>query len=154
MDHLTDYAAIALRGRIGAIAFPVGASYYRHGYWIYREVFGRLVRAVLPEPLVETDAPISAEVTVTHQAATGDRPERWLVHLVNFSPNRRSPEHCEYLEDPISLRDVAVALRVDGPFRRAYVAPDGAELPLRAGDSGWIVTVPRVERGAVIVLER
>ena len=55
-----------------ALAFPVGSSYYRHGYWIYREVFHRLVRAVLPERLVETNAPISAGISVTHQRAGAD----------------------------------------------------------------------------------
>jgi hypothetical protein len=153
-DHLTDYAAVVLSGRLAATAFPVGSSYYRHGYWIYREVFYRLVRAVLPEPLIETNAPISAEVTVTHQSAAGERPERWLVHVVNFSPNRRSPEHCEYLEDPIPLRDVRIALRVDGSVGRAYIAADGASLPLLKDDDGWEVVVPRVECGAIAVFER
>lgn len=153
-DHPTDDAAIALRGRLAAIAFPLGASYFRHGYWIYRELFHRLLRAVLPAPLVETSAPLSAEVTITHQAATADRPERWLVHTVNFSPSRRGPDHCEYLEDPIPLRDVRLALRIDGAIGRAYLAADGSDLPLRALDHGWEVTVPRVAFGAIAVFER
>ena len=153
-DHLTDHAAIALRGRTAATAFPIGSSYFRNGYWIYRDVFRRLLRAVLPHPLVETDAPPSTEVTLTHQAATADRPERWLVHAVNFSPSRRAPDHCEYLEDPIPLRDVRVALRVDGPIGRASLAADGTALPLRAVDGGWEVTVPRIEFGAIVAFER
>jgi hypothetical protein len=153
-DHLTDYAAVALRGRLAATAFPIGSSYYRYGYWIYREIFRRLVRAVLPEVLVETDAPISTEVTLTHQAAAADRPERWMVHVVNFSPNRRSPAHCEYLEDPIPLRDLWIGLRIDAPVRRAYTAADGVALPVQAVEGGWEVTVPRVDCGAVVVFEQ
>jgi Hypothetical glycosyl hydrolase 6/Beta-galactosidase trimerisation domain len=152
-DHLTDFAAVVLHDRLAATAFPVGSSYYRHGYWIYREVFHRLVRAVLPEPLVETSAPISAEVTVTHQRAAGERPERFLVHVVNFSPNRRSPEHCEYLEDPIPLRDVRIALRTDGAMSRAYIAGEGTPLPLRPLANGWEVMMPRVDCGAIAVFE-
>ena len=91
---------------------------------------------------------------MTHQAASGERPERWLVHVVNFSPNRRSPEHCEYLEDPIPLRDVQVRLRVDGPVSRAYLAGDGAGLALHAQAGGWEVTVPRVDSGEIVVFER
>ena len=153
-DHVTDDAVVVMRGRLAATAFPVGSSYFRHGYWVYREVFRRLVRAVLPSPLVETDAPLSAEVTVTHQAAEGGRPERWLVHVVNFSPNRRGPEHPEYLEDPIPLRDVGVTLRAGVPFSRAYLAADGAALPLREVGGGWATTVPRVDFGAIAVFER
>ncbi|MGH2560865.1 MAG: alpha-amylase family protein [Thermomicrobiales bacterium] len=152
-DHLTDYAAITLDGRLAATAFPLGSSYFRHGYWIYREIFHRLARAVLPEPVIATDAPISAEVTLTHQAATRDRSGRWLVHLVNFSPNRRGPHHCEYLEDPIPPRDVRVALRVDGAIRRAYTAADGNSLPLHADSQGWEVTAPRIDHSAIVVFE-
>jgi hypothetical protein len=153
-DHLTEYAAVVLNGRLAATAFPVGSSYYRHGYWIYRELFNRLVRAVLPEPLIETSAPISAEVTVTHQSAAGERPERWLIHVVNFSPNRRSPEHCEYLEDPIPLRDVKIALRIADAMDRAYIAADGTPLQLRALTYGWEVEIPRIDHGAIAVIER
>jgi len=153
-DHLTDYAAVVLNARLAATAFPIGSSYYRHGYWVYRDVFHRLVRSVQPEPLIETNAPISAEIMVTHQPATPERPERWLVHVVNFSPNRRSPEHCEYLEDPIPLHDVRIALRIDGELGRAYIAADRTPLPLHESDEGWEVVIPRVACGAIAVFER
>ncbi|WP_448540461.1 beta-galactosidase trimerization domain-containing protein [Roseiflexus sp.] len=152
-DHLTGDAVIALHERMAAIGFPIGTSYHRHGYWIYREVFRRLQRSVLPCPLVETSAPASAEVTVTHQAAAAARPERWMVHVVNFSPVRRSPEHCEYLEDPIPLRDVRVALRIAAPVTRAYTAADGIDLPLRVQDDRWEVTIPQVMHGEIAVFE-
>jgi hypothetical protein len=152
-DHLTEYAALAAHGRVAAAAFPLGASYYRHGYWIYREVFRRLLQRVLPERLVETSAPISSEVTVTHQAADENHPARWMVHVVNFSPNRRSPEHCEYLEDPIPLHDVRITLRAGAAFTRAYLAADDSSLPLRSVGGGWEVTLPKVQYGAIAVFE-
>ncbi len=153
VDHDTDYVAVVRRGRLAAAAFPIGSSYYRHGYWIYREIFGRLLDAVLPERLTRTNAPISSEVTVTHQIAEAGRPERWMVHVVNFSPSRRGPQHTEYVEDPIPLHDVAVTLAIDAAIGRAYLAPDGGELPLRRDDGGWSVTIPRVECGAIAVFE-
>lgn len=153
-DHVTDYAALVLHERLGAAAFPLGTSYYHHGYWVYRAAFQRLLDAVLPERLLTTSAPLSAEVTVTQQAATGTRPERWMVHVVNFSPNRRSPEHCEYLEDPIPLHDVAITLHVAHDFSRAYLAADGSALPLTHANGGWTVVVPRVQHGAIVVFER
>ena len=154
VDHLTDYAAVVQEGRLAALAFPVGSSYYRHGYWIYREVFHRLVRAVLPERLVKTNAPISAGISVTHQRAGADHPERWMVHVVNFAPNRRSPAHVEYHEDPIPLRDARIDLALDGQLGRAYSAADGTDVPLRALGHGWRVEIPEVVISAVIVLER
>jgi hypothetical protein len=152
-DHLTDYAAVVQQGQLAATAFPVGASYYTHGYWIYREILGRLLRAVLPTRLVETNAPISAEISVTHQAATSERPARWLVHIINFSPNRRTPAHCEYLEEPNPLHDIRIDLAIDATIRRAYTAADGVALPLQSLGNGWRVTLPRINISAIAVLE-
>jgi hypothetical protein len=151
--HLTDYTAAARVGNLAAAAFPIGGSYYRHGYWIYREIFRRMVDSVLPERLIDTSAPLSAEVTLTHQIAEGARPARWMAHIVNFSPNRRSPEHCEFLEEPIPLHDVRLALRLAAPIARAYLAADGATLPLTQRDGAWELSVPRVETGAIVVFE-
>ncbi len=157
VDHVTDYAALVHRGRVGAVAFPLGTSYFRHGYWVYREIMRHLVDAVLPERLVRTTAPISADVTVTHQEADAERPERWLVHLVNYTANRRAPHHIENYEDPVPLADVVIDLGVAGPVCRAYVAgagTSGATLtPERHGDA-WRVVVPRVEVSAVVAVER
>lgn len=155
-EHRTDYATVVQSGRLAAFAFPLGATYYEHGYWFYRELLARLLERILPEPLVRTSAPQSAEVSVTHQSAGEDRGERWIVHVVNYSPLRRSlGAPIEYVEDPIPLHDVEVALAVDGPIARAYEARTGAELELtRDGDDGrWRVRVPVVPIAATVVFE-
>lgn len=73
--------------------------------------------------------------------------------MVNFSPNRRSPQHGKYLEDLIPLHDVHIALAVDAPIRRAYLAADDTPLPLEHSDVRWHVTVPTVPISAVVVFE-
>ncbi len=152
-DHVSEYAAVAVQGGLAAAAFPLGSSYYRHGYWIYRDVFKHMLRAVLPRPFVTTNAPLSSEVTVTHQVAGNGHPERWMVHIVNFSPNRRSTEHCEYLEDPIPLHDIDITIDLDLPIVRAVLASDGSTLALRGEPGGWSVTVPIVIFGAIVAFE-
>jgi hypothetical protein len=152
-DHLTDYAAALVSGGLAASAFPIGASYFRHGYWIYRTLFRQLLQAVYATPLVVTSAPLSCEVTVTWQPAAGQRPARWLVHLVHFSFNRRGPDHCEFAEDPVPLHDVRVALAVDEPIVRAGVAGAAAALPLARRDGRWCVSVPQVTISAIVVFE-
>ncbi|MBM4156925.1 MAG: hypothetical protein FJ221_18165, partial [Lentisphaerae bacterium] len=58
-DHATDYTVLARSGRVGLIAFPVGQSYYRNGYWVYRSAFEHVLREVLPVRLIDTNAPLS-----------------------------------------------------------------------------------------------
>ena len=158
VDHVTEYAAVVRHERVGAVAFPLGTSYFRHGYWVYREVFRRLLDDVLPNRLVRTTAPISADVAVTHQAHTAEHPQRWLVHLVNYSANRRAPGHIENYEDPVPLADVVVDLGVDTDVARAYLADRSGnggrqELALERRDGGWRIRVPRVEISALVVVE-
>jgi hypothetical protein len=156
----TGYATVVTARGLGAFAFPIATCYFEHGYWFYRELFARVLRRLLPRPLVRSSAPASAEVTVTHQAADGRRGPRWMVHVINYSPLRRAHggvagdgASIEYVEDPIPLRDVDVALAVDAPLVRAHEAHTGVELVLsRAGDR-WCVTVPEVRLSGMVVFE-
>jgi hypothetical protein len=40
---------------------------------------------------------------VTYQQQTANHPARYMVHICNYSPNRRATPHMEYLENPIPL---------------------------------------------------
>ncbi|MDW5594097.1 alpha-amylase family protein [Conexibacter stalactiti] len=151
-DDDEPYAAVVQAGGLAAFAFPLGASYHDHGYWIYRELFARVVERLLPRPLVRTSAPQSAEVTVTHQLATSEHGERWIVHVVNYSPLRRSLA-LEFVEDPIPLRDVRVALAIDAPIARVTEARTGVALACERRDDRWQVTVDAVPVAATIVFE-
>ena len=113
-DHLTHYAALAKSGRVVLVGFPLGLSYYKNGYWIYRRAFQQAIAELLPATLVQSNAPLSTEITLTHQAARPDsgRKERYLVHIVNFSPLRHTPSHPDYYEDPIALTDVTVRVNL------------------------------------------
>jgi len=155
-ERATPYAALARSGRVALFAFPLGLSYYNQGYWIYRQAFRKVLEDLLPVPLIQTNAPMSTEITLTRQAVRPEigRKERYLVHIVNFSPLRHTPKHPDFHEDPIPLTDVTV--RVNLPLKaftaRAVVA--GAELPVRRSAGGGIeVTVPRVPIHEVVCLE-
>ncbi|MDW5594083.1 alpha-amylase family protein [Conexibacter stalactiti] len=149
----TRFATIVQAGGLGAFCFPIGASYFDHSYWIYRELFRRMVARLLPQQLVQVSAPQSAEVTVTHQAATAQRGERWIVHVVNYSPLRRGRGGIEYVEDPIPLHDVGIALAIDGPIERVYDARTDAALALSYEAGRWYARVARVPIAATVVFE-
>jgi len=65
-ERVTGYAALARSGSVALFGFPLGASYYNQGYWIYRRAFQRVLKDLLPAQLVESNAPLSAEITLTH----------------------------------------------------------------------------------------
>ena len=155
-DHLTSYAALAKTGRVVLVGFLLGLSYFKNGYWIYRRAFQQVIAELLPATLVRSNAPLSTEITLTHQVARPDskRKERYLVHIVNFSPLRHTPSHPDYYKDPIALTDVTI--RVNRPLHgaRARAVVAGATLPIRTTQAGGVeLTVPRVPIHEVVMLE-
>jgi hypothetical protein len=153
-DHATGYAAIARGGPVALFAFPLGASYFTRGYWVYRQAFQYVLRRLLGAPLVETDAPMSTEMTLTHQAARAGRRERYMVHVVNFSGLRRAPKHPDFYDDPIPLSNVRVRLNlpVKPVSARAIVA--GEDLKFQPAAAGGVeVTLARVPVHEVVCFE-
>lgn len=145
-DHITDYSVIATSRKIALIGFPIGQAYYEKGYWIYREAFLKLVNEVFPKRLVDTNAPLNCEITLTYQPANKDenRPERYIIHIINWSPNRKTPSHPEVHEDPVALTNIWVKLNI--PITNVSVNTVLADEKLKPQytDNGIKVTVPRI----------
>ena len=154
-DHVTDYSVAAVSGKTGLLGFPVGQTYFDKGYWIYREVFSKLVKEVLPNRLVETNAPLNTEITVTYQPANGEdkRPERYLVHIVNWSSTRKTPQHPEVHEDPVPLSDIRVKLNIPLGNVSVKTVFSGEKLNHRQAGSGIEVTVPKIAVSEILYFE-
>jgi hypothetical protein len=155
-DHTTAYAAVARSGKVALVAFPLGQGYYNQGFWAYRQAFQKALGEVLPVPLIQTDAHLSTELSLTHQAARPDagRRERYMVHMVNFSPVRRTPKHTDFHDDPIPLTDVTVRVNLPLKASTAKALYAGKDLQVhRAAGGGVEFLVPRVDIHEVACLE-
>jgi hypothetical protein len=147
-DHLTEFAAVAVSGRVGLFGFPMGASYYSQGYWVYRSALKHVLKSILPTPLIDTSAPVSTEITVNRQ----ERPRsRYLVHIVNWSANRGTPRHPVFHEEPVPLANVKVRLNLPVSAGKVRAVIAGSDLESRRVGSGVEVTVPRVPVHEVLV---
>ncbi len=154
-DHATEYSAASLADRLAHIAFPIGLSYFHTGYWVYRHLFQHVLKTLLRDPLLESNAPLSTEVTMTHQPATTDHAERCMVHVVNWSPLRQSPRHPTFYEDPIALTDVKVVVRPPMQVTKARAVVAGIDLPITLRDNGDIeITLSRVPVHEMVCLSR
>jgi len=153
-DHTTSYAALARSGRVALVAFPLGQGYYNQGFWIYRQAFQKALSEVGPVPLIQTDAHLNTELSLTHQAANADRKERYLVHIVNFSSVRRTPKHTEFHDDPIPLSNVTVRVNLPLNVSKAKALYAGIDLPIRRAAGGGVeFLVPHVHIHEVVCLE-
>src|SRR5262249_53405177 len=155
-DHTTDYAALACSERVALVAFPLGQGYYNQGFWAYRLAFQKAVSEVLPVPLIQSDAHLSTELSLTHQAARpqAGRNERFMVHIVNFSSVRRTPKHTDFHDDPIPLTNVTVRVNLPLEVATAKALYAGKDVPVhRVAAGGVEFVVPRVDIHEVVSLE-
>jgi len=155
-DHVTDFTALAVSGKVGLVAFPIGSSYHEKGYWIYREAFLKLVKEVLQTRLIETDAPLNTEITLTYQRANPEfnRPERYLLHLINWSPSRKTPSNTEVHEDPVAIAGIHVKLNIQGCNGPVKLVCADEKLKHQKTMNSILVTVPKVRIHEIVSFER
>ncbi len=147
-DAETNSPALTFTGQVAHFSHPLFISYHRHAQVPMRQLLANVLRRMLPEPLVKAEKlPSFARLTVTVQA------RRRMVHLLAYVPERRG-DKIDMIEEPITLRDVKVALRLDGrPPAKVYLAPGGEQLPFVIADGYIQVTVPEAAGYALIVFE-
>jgi hypothetical protein len=103
---------------------------------------------LLPRPLVRTDAPTTAHVTLTRQPAR----RRHMVHVLHYIPERRGTQF-DTVEDVIPLHGVSLGLRCGSPPSKVYLAPQGDSLVCAVRDGYAHVTIPVVEGHQMVVFE-
>jgi len=139
--------AITLAGRVAYLHGPVFAEHERFGHVHHRELVGRLLALLLPDPAVSTDAPSTATVVLHRQG------DHHVVHIVNYHAERRPPGFIESLGEPVPLHDVSLTLRTSTAIRRAFTLYGGAELAITIDGTHVGVTVPRVGVHELVVFE-
>jgi hypothetical protein len=141
------YPAITRREDVVYIYGPIFAAYQRHGNLTFRALVGRCLDLLLPERIIETDAPATAEVWLMRQG------NRDVVHVVNYHAARRAPAHVEALEEPVPLRDVTLRLRRTVATTSVKLVRANSSLSFDALDGAISVTVPGIDAHELIVFE-
>lgn len=154
-SHDSSYAAAwhqpCENGQLGLLAFDVGTDYLATGYWVYRELFGLIVDAVLPNRVVSTNLPPSVEITVTRQElATGSRT---LVHVVPEFTRRRWGSRIDGYGPQPPLTDVSMSLALDVPVERGALARGDSPVDVGSRDGRVHLTINRILGPEIIVLE-
>jgi hypothetical protein len=77
-----------------------------------------------------------------------------MVHIVNYSPVRKTPKHTDFYDDPVPLSNVTVRLNLPLKVSTAKGLYTDHELPVRRSAGGGVeVLVPRVEVHEVVCFE-
>jgi len=145
-ERPTDYAAVAQKGNVIYISFPVFSGYALHSYEIQKLLVRNCMQRLLSNPLIKTDAPSTAEVTVTEQ------PGRRIVHVLHYPAERRCPD-LDIVEDVIPLTNLKLALRIEQRPARVYLAPQRQSLKFDYSGGYAQVLVPIAQGHQMIAFE-
>ncbi|MDP9174718.1 MAG: alpha-L-fucosidase [Planctomycetota bacterium] len=145
-DKLSPYAAAVQKGRAGYICFPVFSSYLHHANPACRWLVERLIDRLLPDRLVQIQAPSSTEVSLMRQG------RRTIVHLLQYCPERRT-QTLDIVEDIVPLHNVKMSVRFSSTPKRVYLAPERTSLDFGYSQGRVRLVIPRIEGHAMVVLE-
>lgn len=148
VEKRSPFPAIVGTAKTVYFAHPLFASFMRHGVRTYKLLFLNALRELLPDPLVETDAPTTAHITLMRQ----QEPERTIAHILHYIPEQRYRE-IQTIEDVIPLYKVGLAVRLERKPERVYLAPDEADLEFTWTGGRAKVSVPEVRGHAMVVFE-
>ncbi len=104
------------------------------------------IRRLLPDPLIKTDAPSTAEVSITEQKG------RRIVHLLHYPAERRCPD-LDIVEDVIPLTTLKLGLRMENVPQKVYVAPLRQSLKFEYANGYAEVVIPSVQGHQMVVFE-
>ncbi|MFD2611313.1 beta-galactosidase trimerization domain-containing protein [Paenibacillus gansuensis] len=140
--------AIVRNGRIIYISKPIFKDYIVSGTKVYRDVIERCLELLLPEPLVRSTLPASAEVTVRRQ----DAQNREILHVIHYIPQKKSKE-MEIVEEVLPLYGQQVRVRLYRRPNKVYLAPQLDELTFSYRDSYVEFIIPEIWGHQMVVME-
>ncbi len=145
-DKATGRPAATFNGQVGFISHAACTSYFNAGSIPVRQLFGKLLDKLLPNPLVKApNSPSFARITVTAQ------PNRRMVHYLAYMPESRGAG-VNMIEEPLTAVDQTIKLRQDGQkVKEVYLAPTGEKLDFTIENGYVVTTIPKISGYALVV---
>ncbi len=144
----SGYPAVTKKGSIIYFAHPIFSMYHRHGARVYKQLVINSLRLLIPEKLVETNAPTTAHINLNFQK----NHNRYIAHILHYIPERRCKD-IEVIEDIIPLYNLKLNVKLPSMPEKVYCAPDGKKLDFECKNGYVEVVVPEVIGHQMIAFE-
>lgn len=105
------------KGEALYIACQLASSFYDYGYWGAKELLGKILSQIYPQPEIETNLPSTVEIMVLEQPEK----KRKMIHLVNKTVNAPNPgtSLIAAIDTIVPLKNVALTITVGQPLEKA-----------------------------------
>jgi len=132
-------------GRMITFSVPLLEAFGKHASVIYRQILGKSIDLLLPDPLIRDGGPVHLETSVLRRGGST------IVHLISFLPSRQA-ENLDIVHDPFPLVEMPIAMRVDIEPTQVMLQPAGISLPFSYVDGYVHTRVTMLEGHAMLVV--
>jgi hypothetical protein len=146
-DKPTGFPAIISNGPVMYYSHPLFTDYIRNGVRVYREWIQFGMDRLLLAPLIITDLPVSAEVTVRAQNG------RLIIHLLHYIAERKS-RSLDIVDTKIPLYNHTLKVKTDRVPSRVYATPSMQDLFYQMSEGYIVITVPELVGHMMVVVEQ
>ena len=147
-DRDSGAPEVTQNGRVILFAHPIFRMIHLHGALVYKRLVLNALKRLLPQKLVESNAPSTAHLVLNRQPQQG----RTVLHILHYIPEARS-KHVDVIEDVLPLHDLTITVRLPGKPTRVLLAPANHPLEFTASESSTAVRIPKIEGHAMVVFE-
>ena len=144
----SSFPAVVATENTVYFAHPVFGSLMRHGVGTYRRLFLNALKRLMPDPLVRTNAPSTAHITLQRQ----DGLRRTVAHVLHYIPEQRYRD-IQVVEEVLPLANVELSVRLDREPHRVCLAPGETDLAFSWSCGRASLTIPEVRGHAMVVFE-
>ena len=140
------YPAIVRNGRTVYFMHPIFTQYARNAPRWCKQLFLNALELLLPEPLIRLQGPTTIISTVNAQSENN----RWVVHLLNYIPERRGTEF-DIIEDILPLYELKLSVRAPS-VKHVLLVPQKKPLEFKNETGRIELVVPKLEGHQMIEL--
>lgn len=145
-DRDAGRPALVRLGRLYQFSFPVFQGYFRHAPIAYRQLVEQCLAQSLAAPLVTTNLPSFAQITLTEQTA------RRMIHMLAYLPEMRGGK--VIAQEPLTVPEGVLDVRLDGlKISHVYRAPDRQTVPFEIKENFLRLTSPQFTGYQLLVIE-
>ncbi len=110
-------------------------------------MFLNALKLLLPEKLIQTNAPTTAQIYINDQPAEN----RYVVHILHYIPERRF-ESVDTIEDVIPLYQVSLSVKMENEPSSVSLQPSNTKLEFTYENGYMNVVVPKVNGHEMVVI--
>lgn len=143
---LTEHPAVVAWDTGYYIAYPIFEDYMTYGSKLLRDLLEMALEALIDEPLVKSNLPTTAEITIRSQD------KKKILHVLHYVAQKKC-EHIEIVDTMIPLHQSNFVVKHHEKPSKVYMVPENKDIEFNYLDGYVAFTVDKIEGYGIIVIE-